>query len=306
VVGVTVLALFALSGPLYATSAVVIPYLTIIQQVISNQLTKTVSEGFQKTSENLVKSQVEQYTRQLAAKMMPGSFCEADILKPMVVASVARATGYDEARGAFAVTGADTIVSPQRALQSLPSYNPNAIIAQHNREVRSYAARAAAKGNDCSPVQAIPVDTSGSRLTCTQEERRVAAAVVLGALPPPELPDAASAGAVGEVYESARTSLIGRKQLAALALTDAGSEQKDAFIKAYREVLKKPSLDDLQQLTASGGVQRDSVVMQQLTAQLLLESYVENLEIKRLIATLIAQQTEADDREYLSALRRRK
>jgi len=306
VAGVTVLAMFALSGPLYATSAVVIPYLTLIQQVISDQLSKTVSQGFQNTTDNLIKAQVEQYTRQLAAKMMPGAFCEADIVKPIVGATLARATGYDEARGAFAVTGADTIVNPQATLDGLPSYNPNLIVAQHNREVRSFVARAAAKGNDCSPVQAIPVDTTGSKTVCTQEERRVAAAVILGASPPAQLPDAASAGALGEVYESARTTSIARKQLAALALEDAGSEQKDAFIKAYRDVLKKPTVADLQQLTASGGVQRDSVVMQQLTAQLLLETYIENLEAKRLIATIVAQQAEADDRDYLSALRRHK
>jgi hypothetical protein len=110
--------------------------------------------------------------------MMPGAFCEADIVKPIVGATVARATGYEEARGAFAVTGADTIVNGQRALEKLPSYNPNLVVAQHNREVRAFAARAAAKGNDCSPVQPIPVDTTGSKLVCTQEDRRQSAGPV--------------------------------------------------------------------------------------------------------------------------------
>lgn len=306
VLGVTILAMLAMSGPVFATSAVLIPYLTIIQQVISDQLSKTVSQGFSKTTQNLINSQVEQYTKELTAKMMPGAFCEADIMKPIIVGGVARATGYEEARGAFAVTGADTIVNGQRSVGHLPNYNPNVVIAQHNKEVHAFTARAAAKGNNCSPIQAIPVDSTGTNITCTQEERRVAAAVLLGASPPAELPDAANAGALGEVYESARTTSIGRKQIAALAITDASSAQKEEFIKGYRELLKKPSMEELLANTANGGVQRDSVVLQQLTAHLLLESYVEKVETKRLIATVVAQQAENDDREYLSALRRRK
>jgi hypothetical protein len=302
---ITLLALVALSGPAYATSAVLIPYLTIIQQVISDQLAKTVSEGFTKTAKNLINSQVEQYTKELAAKMMPGAFCESDIAQAAIGGVVARVTGYDEAKGIFAVTGADTVVNPTRAVGQLPSYNPNVVIQQHNREVRSYAQRAAKQNNNCSPVQASPVDATGSRLQCTQEERRIAAAVLVGASPPAELPDAAKAGALGEVYESARTSQIARKQLAALALSDASSWQKEQFIKGYRELLKKPSIEELNANSASGGVQRDAVVLQQLTAQLLLEEYVEKLEQKRLIATMVAQQADAEDREYLSKLRRR-
>jgi hypothetical protein len=296
----------ALSGPAYATSAVLIPYLTIIQQVITDQLSKTVSEGFTKTTKNLINSQVEQYTKELTAKMMPGAFCESDITKAIVVGSVARATGYDEARGAFALSGADTIVNGQKATSQLPNYNPNAVVAQHNKEVRAYTSNASKKKEKgCYPFQAIPVDTTGSEIVCTQEERRVANAVLAGASPPAELPDAANAGSLGEVYESARTTSVARRQVAMLALSDVGSTQKDAFIKGYRELLKKPSIEELLKNSASGGVQRDSVVLQQLTAHLLLESYVESLETKRLIATIIAQQTEADDREYLSALRRR-
>lgn len=305
VAGITVLALIAMSGPVFATSAVLIPYLTIIQQVISDQLSKTVSEGFKKTTDNLIKSQVEQFTKELTAKMMPGAFCESDIAKTVAVGTVARATGLDEAKGVFSVTGADTIVNGQRALGQLPAYNPTAVIAQHNREVRAFTTRAASKSNNCSPIQAIPVDLSGSNVTCTQEERRVAAAVLLGASPPAELPNAQATGAMGQVYESARTTSIGRKQLAALALADAGSDQKQAFISGVRELLGKASVDQMNAQTGTGGVQRDSVALQRIQAQLLLESYVEKIEQKRLAAIVVAQQAESDDREVLSALRRR-
>jgi hypothetical protein len=69
--------------------------------------------------------------------------------------------------------------------------------------------------------------------------------------------------------------------------------------------LQKPSIDDLTKLSATGGAERDSIVLQQLTAQLLLELYVETVEQKRLLATMVAQGTETQERDYLSVVRRR-
>jgi len=307
--GITVLAMIAMSGPVFATSAVLIPYLTIIQQVITDQLSKTVSDGFKKTTENLIKSQVEQYTKEVTAKMMPGAYCEADVIKPITVGSVARSTGYEEAKGIFPVTGADTLVNGHAAVgarNGLPTYNPNVVIGQHNKEVRSYIQNASRKGNTCSPLQVTPVDTTAAKVSCSQEERRVASTVLLGATPTPELPEADNAGALGEVYESARTTSIARKQLAALALQDATSADKDAFIAAVRELLGKAPVDQMNEQSGSGAAQRDGIALQRLTAHLLLESLVEKLETKRLVATVVAQQVETDDREYLAALRRRK
>jgi hypothetical protein len=310
VLGITVLAMVAMSGPVYATSAVLIPYLTIIQQVITDQLAKTVSDGFKKTTENLIKSQVEQYTKEITGRMMPGAYCEADVIKPIAVGGVARSTGYERAKSAVILTGADTLVNGHAAINArtgLPSNNPNVVITQHNREVRSLIANSATKkSNTCSPVQAIPVDSTGAKINCSDVERFSSATVLMGVAPTPELPDAANAGATGEVYEAARTTSIARKQLALLALSDVSSKDKDQFIAAYRELLGKAPVDEMNQLTASGAVQRDAIVLQRLTAHLLLESYVESLETKRLIATIVAQQTEVDDREVLAALRRRK
>ena len=132
----------------------------------------------------------------------------------------------------------------------------------------------------------------------------MAAAVLLGASPPQALPNANNAGALGEVYESARTTMVARKQLAALALSDAGSEEKQAMLSAYRAALDKPTMEELQKLSADGGVARDQVVLAQISARLLMEYYVEQLETKRLFAVYVAQRAEGDDRKLLGPLRR--
>jgi len=300
--GISLLGFVALSGPavaFYDDSPILIPYLEQIQQALEKALGGTLREGFQKFAQSQINTQVERSSRELGAQMMPGTFCQADILQPVVTASIARASGYQESKNSFVVTGADTLVNGTAPAEALPSYNPNLIIAEHNREVRKYAQSAG-----CKPVQAVPVDVSGTQIQCTQEERRVAAAVLLGASPPAQLPGAAHVGALGEVYESARTTLIGRKQLAALALTDASSEQKQAAIAAYRAAFDKPTIDDLSKLSADGAASRDAVVLSQITARLLLENYVEQLEMKRLLAVYVAQHAEADDRKLLGPLRR--
>jgi len=301
--GISILGFLAMSGPaaaFYDDSPILIPFLQMIQQALQEALGSTLKDGFKKLAENQIKTQVERYSKKVAADMMPGAFCEADILQPVLTAGIARATGYAEAKNAFVVTGADSLVNGQRAVGALPQYNPNLVVAQHNREVRKYAQSA-----KCKPVQVVPVDVSGTQIQCSQEERRIAAAVLLGVNPPAELPGAQPSSALGEVYESARTTMIGRKQLAALALTDAGSEQKQAAISAYRAAFSKPSMEDLAKLSADGAASRDAMVLSQITARLLLENYVEQLETKRLLAVYVAQRADAEDRRLLSPLRRR-
>jgi hypothetical protein len=300
-VGVTFLGILAMSGPaaaFYDDSPILIPFLQLIQQALKEALGNSMKDGFKKMAEDQIKSQVDRYSKELAANMMPGAFCEADIVQPIVVAGVARATGYQEATNYFSVTGAGTLVDGQKSAGSLPK-SPTPIIQQHNAEVRKYA-----QGATCKPIQAVPVDGSGTTIKCSQEERRVAAAVLLGVSPPPELPNASQSSAVGEFYEGARTTAIARKQLAALALADAGNEQKQAMLMKFRETLDKPSIEELTKLSADGGVARDSLVLQQITARLLLENYVEQLETKRLYAVYVAQRSEAEERKLLSPLRR--
>jgi hypothetical protein len=298
---VTAVGVLAVSGPavaFYDDSPILIPFLELIQQALKDALGSTMKDGFKNFAANQIKAQVESHTKELAANMMPGAFCEADIIAPIVTASVARATGYDEAKGSFAITGANTVVNTDETVGQMPIYNPNVVIQQHNREVRAFS-----KDATCKPIQVVPVDASGTNIQCSQEERRIAAAVLLGASPPAELP-AADAGAMGEVYESARTTLIARKQLSALALSDASNEQKQATLTAWRTALAKPTIEELQKLSADGGVARDALVLQQIIAKLQLENYVEDLEIKRLYAVYNAQKSEEDERNVLGPLRR--
>lgn len=301
-VGVTILGVLAVSGPaaaFYDDSPILIPFLELINQALKDALGSSLKNGFKKMAENQIRAQVDRYSKELAANMMPGAFCEADIVQPIITAGVARATGYEEAKNSFVATGADTLVNGQRSVGMLPNYNPNVVIKQHNAEVRKYA-----QGAKCKPIQAVPVDASGTDIQCSQEERRIAAAVLLGVSPPPELPGGNTSPALAEVYESARTTMIGRKQLSALALSDTSNEQKQAMLTKYREALDKPSMEELLKLTSDGAASRDALVLNQITARLLLENYVEDLEIKRLYAVLVAQRSEADERNLLGPLRR--
>lgn len=301
-IGIVVLVLAAISGPVYAfgDSAVLVPILTSIEQAITNKLTGTITDNLAKTTTGIVNAQVDQYSKDILYKSMPGAYCAADVAAPVIAASTARASGYNGAIASMSTTGAATLATPSHASSAQPSFQPTRVIQKHNAQVRSLSAT-----GTCKPYQPVPVDAGGTDLKCTPEERRMVAQVLLGALPPEEMPQNMQGTAAGEVYEAARTTVIARKQLAALALNDADSQERQQFIAAYRAVLQKPTLDDLQKLSATGGVERDSVVLQQLTAQLLLELYVENVELKRVQATILAQNTEAEEREHLSALRRR-
>lgn len=300
-VGVTVLGVLAISGPaaaFYDDSPILIPFLELIQQALKDSLGGSLKDGFNKFATNQIKAQSERYTKEVEANMMPGAIRQQDVLAPIARSGTARATGYDFAKSYFDITGANTVVNSERAMGQLPSYNPTAVVQQHNQRVRSFAKA------DCSPVQAVPVDASGTEIKCSQQERHVATSVLLGANPPAEMPNAANQGTLGEVYESTRTTVIARKQLSGLALADVSTEQKQQSLEAWRKALEKPTIEELQKLTADGGVARDDLVLSQVIAKLQLENYVEDLEIKRLYAVYLAQKTEQDEREVLSPLRR--
>ena len=301
-IGVVAIVATALSGPAYAfgDSAVLAPILMQIEQAIMNTLTGTLKSGFERSASSIIQSQVKTYTNEMLYKAMPGTFCSSDSIATLQMAGAARASGYNGAVATFATTGAGSIAAPVAGGTNQPTFLPNHVIAAHNARVRAMNVSAT-----CKPYQPAPVDVTGTDITCTPDERRMVAEVLLGALPPEQMPASIAGTAPGEVYESARTTVIARKQLAALALNDASSDDRQRFITAYRTVLQKPSIDDLAKLSATGGAERDSIVLQQLTAQLILELYVETVEQKRLLAVLLAQGTETQERDYLSVVRRR-
>jgi len=303
--GITVLGILAVSGPaaaFYDDSPILIPFLELIQQALKEALAGSLKDGFNKLVEKQINGQVDRYKKEVEANMMPGAIKEADVARTVQSAGTSKAAGLKESKGNFELTGADTAVKGPSSVNSrngLPTYNPNAVVSQHNQAVRKLN-----ETGVCKPIQVAPVDGSGTNISCTPEERRLAAEVLLGATPPAELAYAERSGSLGEVYESARTTMIARKQLAALALNDAGSLQKQQMFTDYRKALDKPTIEELQKLSADGGVARDEVVLKQIIARLVLENVVEEVETKRLFGVYVAQRAEADDRNLLGPLRR--
>jgi hypothetical protein len=180
-VGIAFVVLTALSGPAYAfgDSAVLAPILMEIEQAITNTLTGTLKSGFERSASSLIQSQVKQYTNEMLYKAMPGTFCTGDSQAPLQMAGAARASGYNGAVASFATTGAVSIATPVAGSTNQPTFLPNHVIAAHNARVRAMNASAT-----CKPYQPAPIDATGTDITCTPDERRMVAEVLLGALPP--------------------------------------------------------------------------------------------------------------------------
>jgi hypothetical protein len=158
----------------------------------------------------------------------------------------------------------------------------------------------------CNPLVQPPVgkkdiDVNGSVMSCTDAQVDIATNVATGRKPTPQPTDAVKKSELGEVLQQEIDTYNSRMSAAEGGISNAISEETDAKIAAYQKLFASPTLEEINAMSGSGAASRDQLVMMQLQNQMLLNIFMEVVEIRRLEAIQVAQGEE-EHRKKISAL----
>ena len=278
----------------------------IILQAIYLYLKQVFMEKLQdiaeKQTNKLIKDSIDRYAEKLELAAMPSLFCDDDLKQQEAITKANR----DERRAHTktiqtalygASSGAQKYDKNGQPVGNPASY-PFEVAKQTNEKVQHFAT----KSQSCKPVSGLPVDKSDK--ACTAEEANMRAELVVGPdVAPPLTKDQANTEA-GALY----TAQANRQQLIRMtvadAIADVDSPTRQAMLNNFRTLTSKPSIAELASQSASGGIDRDIVVLTQIQNQVLLESLIERLDQKRLLAMEVSMAADGLQKR-MAALRER-
>lgn len=142
----------------------------------------------------------------------------------------------------------------------------------------------------------MPIESDGNLANCDQQSLDLQNEALTGFDPLPAIPEEMKNQNAGNLLDAIRNSTQVRRALAAQTQARINNPYQRNLTKSYRQYLSKPTVEELENMSAAGGVARDQTVLMQLQGQLMLNIYIELQQQNCLLATLVAQMTEQDER----------
>ena len=275
--------------------------LQAIYMYIKGVFMQKLQDLAEKQTNKLIKDAADRYAEKLELAFMPSLFCDDDLKQQEAIIKANREERRSHTKTVQtalygAGSGKQTYDKSGRPVGNPASF-PGIVAAATNEKVAHFAASA-----NCKPVAGLPADKGAK--ACTAEEANMRAELVVGPDVAPPLTEAQTKSEAGALY----TAMSNRQQLIRMtvadAIADVDSPTRQAMLNNFRTLTSKPSIEELAEQSASGGVERDMVVLTQIQNQVLLETLVERLEQKRLLAMEVSLATDALD-QRLQTLRAR-
>jgi len=162
----------------------------------------------------------------------------------------------------------------------------------------------AAITSTCDPRIAPPigknnVQTAGGNLDCTPEQVAVAVNLLTGRKPMVQPPASEAKTDLGVNLKSEIDNYNARLSIVEQAAYSAMAPETDLLLEAYQKLAENPSIEDINKMSATGGVQRTELVQKQLETQLMIQIYKEVLQKTRLQSVIAAQQQEEHHRKIM-------
>lgn len=226
------------------------------------------------------------YNRQVELDQQASTFCQQDQTAPTQIGkSAAQRTYSGQSRQFNRYNSSEAVSDPAKFTKKI------------NDEV------VARITSSCDPRIIPPVgkkDVNNS-MSCSPDQIETAVSVATGRKVAPEPPAAMKDTVYGASLRSEIDTYNSRMSAIDGALTHSMSEELDTQIGAYQKLFATPSIEELNNMSGKGGVQRDQLVLMQIQGQLLLNIYRESVEQKRLLA-IIAAQGQEQHRQRISQL----
>jgi len=301
IAGASVLALtlsLAPAPPAHAfSSAAIVAAIMKVLAWMKGTLMENIKEGFERSTEAVISNQRYLHNLFIDYWQTPGSFCTADQQVPEALSKASETAAYNAA------------VTYTADLQKYAG-DPAKGAAAFNQEFDSMVQKATggtggAPSGGCDPRIPVPIEPDGQLANCDQKVLEVQNKALTGFDPEPAPPEDVMNETLGVIWEANNKTNELRKSLAAATHARINNQYQQDLIKAYRDYLSKPTVEELEKMSAAGGVARDQTVLMQMQGQLLLNLYIEMQQQNRLLATLVAQLTEQSSRSFLRDLRNR-
>ncbi|WP_455233604.1 hypothetical protein [Geopseudomonas aromaticivorans] len=143
------------------------------------------------------------------------------------------------------------------------------------------------------PISKDNVETgSGSKLSCTKEQVKVAVNVITGRKPVPQPVVALAKTDTGRHITAEIDSYNSRMSIIEPALADTMLTETDTLLKAYEKLVETPTVEQINAMSGNGAVERSELFQQQIETQLMIQIYKELMQQTRLLAVVASQQQE--------------
>jgi hypothetical protein len=253
------------------------------------QVDETIKRESEANARAIMNGQIDIYNQQVSRDQQASTFCQDDQALPTRIGRVSTKATY--VRQGRLYNKYNSVAATRE---------PAKFTAKTNQDLKNSVTAS------CNPHLQLPVgkkdiDGGSNPMSCTDEQIDIATAVVSGRKPAPQPPAALKDSDVGEVLQAEIDTYNSRMSAVDAAIGNAMSEETDAKIAAYQKLFASPTIEEINAMSGSGGAARDMMVMMQLQNQLLLHTYIEMVEIRRLEAIRVAQGEE-DHRKQISAL----
>lgn len=275
------------------SSAAIVAAIMKVLDWLKGTLMENIKEGFEKSTEAILSNDRYLHNLMLDFWQSPGTFCSADQEVPETLSKASEVAAYN---------AAVTYTNERRKYAG----NPAQGAAEFNRKFDNLIANGSGAGGSnggCDPRIPVPIEADGNLADCPQETLETQNMALTGFDPQPLPPENLKNTPTGQLWEATHKTNELRKSLAAATHARINNKYQQDLISAYRLYLSKPTVEELERMSAAGAVARDQTVLMQMQGQLLLNLYIETQQQNRLMATLVAQLAEQSNREYMARMR---